>query len=203
MDIYCHEESIIHGILYYEHGLQALCLIHWQLYKALLPFREFPVPSLDVTTKLFLGGNNDVITELFLPRGSLVSAIPAGDGKLLNLFLQCGETRKQKHKQQQSQEHGPFNCKVASNSSDAWNSRDVCNGRDDCNARGTSKSREARNAGTIVDANSRKNIGIRRVNINDEISPTARLKATTEVAKNRRNTRKLRDGCKSRNTIYY
>ncbi len=30
---------------------------------------EFPVPSLDVTTKLSLGGNNDVITELFLPRG--------------------------------------------------------------------------------------------------------------------------------------
>ncbi len=30
--------------------------------------REFPVPSRDVTTKLsLLGGNNDVITELFLP----------------------------------------------------------------------------------------------------------------------------------------
>jgi hypothetical protein len=38
--------------------------------------REFPVPSRDVTTKLSLGGNNDVITELFLPRGSLVSDIP-------------------------------------------------------------------------------------------------------------------------------
>ncbi len=48
--------------------------------------REFPVPSRDVTTKLSLGGNNDVITELFLPRGSLVSGIPAGDGKLVNLF---------------------------------------------------------------------------------------------------------------------
>jgi hypothetical protein len=48
--------------------------------------REFPVPSQDVTTKLSLGGNNDVITELFLPRGSLVSDIPAGDGKLVNLF---------------------------------------------------------------------------------------------------------------------
>ncbi len=42
--------------------------------------REFPVPSRDVTTKLSLGGNNDVITELFLARGSLVSDIPAGDG---------------------------------------------------------------------------------------------------------------------------
>jgi hypothetical protein len=40
-------------------------------------------------TKLSLGGNNDVITEFFLPRGSLVSDIPAGDGKLVNLFLRC------------------------------------------------------------------------------------------------------------------
>ncbi len=46
--------------------------------------REFPVK-----TKLSLGGNNDVITKLFLPRGSLVSDIPAGDGKLVNLFLRC------------------------------------------------------------------------------------------------------------------
>jgi hypothetical protein len=51
--------------------------------------REFPVPSRDDTTKLSLGGNNDVITELFLPRESLVSDIPAGDGKLVNLFLRC------------------------------------------------------------------------------------------------------------------
>jgi hypothetical protein len=51
--------------------------------------REFPVPSRDVTTKL-LGGNNDVTTELFLPRGSLVSDIPAGDGKLVNLFYGVG-----------------------------------------------------------------------------------------------------------------
>jgi hypothetical protein len=51
--------------------------------------REFPVHSRDVTTKLSLGGNNDVITELFLHRGSLVSDIPAGDGKLVNLFLRC------------------------------------------------------------------------------------------------------------------
>ncbi len=51
--------------------------------------REFPVSSLYVTTKLSLGGNFDVISELFLPRGSLVSDIPAGDGKLVNLFLRC------------------------------------------------------------------------------------------------------------------
>jgi hypothetical protein len=48
--------------------------------------REFPVPSRDVTTKLSQGGNNDATTKLFLPRGSLVSDIPAGDGKLVNLF---------------------------------------------------------------------------------------------------------------------
>jgi hypothetical protein len=29
--------------------------------------QEFPVPSRDVTTKLSLGGNNDVTTKLFLP----------------------------------------------------------------------------------------------------------------------------------------
>jgi hypothetical protein len=34
---------------------------------------SFPSPAGFVTTKLSLGGNNDVITELFLPRGSLVS----------------------------------------------------------------------------------------------------------------------------------
>jgi hypothetical protein len=45
-------------------------------------------PQPDVTTKLSLGGNNDVITELFLPTGSLVSE--TGDGKLVNLFLGCG-----------------------------------------------------------------------------------------------------------------
>jgi hypothetical protein len=51
----------------------------------------FPVPSREVTTKLSLGGNNNVITELFLPRGSLVSDIPAEGGKLVNLFLRCSE----------------------------------------------------------------------------------------------------------------
>ncbi len=49
--------------------------------------RVFPVPRGDVTTKLSLGGNNDVITKLFLPSGSLVSDILAGDGKLVNIFL--------------------------------------------------------------------------------------------------------------------
>ena len=41
-------------------------------------------------TKLSLGGNNEVKYKLFLPRESLVSVIPAGDGNIANLFLQCG-----------------------------------------------------------------------------------------------------------------
>ncbi len=56
--------------------------------------REFLVTSREVTNKLSLGGNNDVITELFLPRGSLVSDIPAGDGKLVNLFFRCSSAPK-------------------------------------------------------------------------------------------------------------
>ncbi len=48
----------------------------------------FSIPA-RALTKLSLGGNNDVITELFLSRGTLVSDIPAGDGKLVNLFLRC------------------------------------------------------------------------------------------------------------------
>jgi hypothetical protein len=60
---------------------QDVCVIHGKK-----KVRKFPVPRRDVTTKLSLGGNNDVITVLFLPRGSLVSDIPSGDGKLVNLF---------------------------------------------------------------------------------------------------------------------
>jgi hypothetical protein len=66
-----------------------ICAIYVELIHRKKKVREFPVPSRDVTTKLSLGGNNDVITELFLPRGSLVSDIPAGGGKLVNLFLRC------------------------------------------------------------------------------------------------------------------
>jgi len=69
-------------------------------------------------------------------------------------------------------------------------------------SRGISKSRGAKNAGTPVDPSISNNIGIRRVKINGEISPTARLQATAEVAKDRRNISKLRDGCNSRNAIY-
>jgi hypothetical protein len=49
------------------------------------------VPSRDVTIELSLGGNNDVKTEYSCPGGVfLVSDIPAGDGKFVNLFLWCG-----------------------------------------------------------------------------------------------------------------
>jgi hypothetical protein len=40
-------------------------------------------------TKLSLGGKNDVMYTLFPPRESLVSDIPAGDGNIEKLFLQC------------------------------------------------------------------------------------------------------------------
>ncbi len=52
-------------------------------------FVIFPSPAGMSLTKLSLGGNNDVIYKLFPPRESLVSDISAGDGKIVNLFLQC------------------------------------------------------------------------------------------------------------------
>jgi hypothetical protein len=42
-------------------------------------------------TKLSLDGNYDVIYKLFLHRESLVNDIPAGDGNIEKLFLQCRE----------------------------------------------------------------------------------------------------------------
>jgi hypothetical protein len=52
-------------------------------------FLILPSPAGMSITKLFLGGNNDVIYKLFPPRESLVSDIPAGDGNIEKLFLQC------------------------------------------------------------------------------------------------------------------
>jgi hypothetical protein len=52
-------------------------------------FSIFPSPAGISLTKLSLGGNNDVIFKLFPPRESLVSDIPAGDGNIEKLFLQC------------------------------------------------------------------------------------------------------------------
>jgi hypothetical protein len=54
-------------------------------------FVIFPSPAGMSLTKLSLGGNNDVVYKLFPPRESLVSDIPAGDGKIVNLFLQCNK----------------------------------------------------------------------------------------------------------------
>jgi hypothetical protein len=51
--------------------------------KAFLYSRPKPGMSL---TKLSLGGNYNVIYKLFLPRESLVSDIPAGDGNIEKLF---------------------------------------------------------------------------------------------------------------------
>ncbi len=51
---------------------------------------DIPVPPAGMLlTKLSLCGNYDVTHKLFLPRESLVSDIPAGDGNIEKLFLQC------------------------------------------------------------------------------------------------------------------
>ena len=76
-----------YSVIQYYSSLLVLRVYSRRPYTVKKKVREFPVSSRDVTTKLSMGGNNDVLTELFLPWGSLVSDIPAGDGKLLNLFL--------------------------------------------------------------------------------------------------------------------
>ncbi len=52
-------------------------------------FTSFPSQAWMSLTKLPLGRNNSVMTSLFPPRESLESSLPAGDGKLANLFLRC------------------------------------------------------------------------------------------------------------------
>jgi hypothetical protein len=47
---------------------------------------HFPVPSRDVTDQTLSGREK---TKLFPPRKSLISDIPARDGKTANSFLQC------------------------------------------------------------------------------------------------------------------
>jgi hypothetical protein len=49
-------------------------------------FSIFPSPDGTSLTKLSLGGNNDVIFKLFLPRKSLESDISAGDENIEKLF---------------------------------------------------------------------------------------------------------------------
>jgi hypothetical protein len=48
---------------------------------------SFPSPAGMSLTKLPLGRNNSVMTSLFPPKGEFGSDIPAGDGKLANLFF--------------------------------------------------------------------------------------------------------------------
>jgi hypothetical protein len=50
---------------------------------------NFPSPAGMSLSKLSLAGNSLIIMELDLARESLVSDIPAGDGKTFNLFLHC------------------------------------------------------------------------------------------------------------------
>ncbi len=50
-------------------------------------FSIFPSPARMSLTKLSLGGNNDVTHNLFPPRESLVSDIPAGDRNIEKLFF--------------------------------------------------------------------------------------------------------------------
>jgi hypothetical protein len=75
-------------------SLDSTFKIHYKYVHRKKKLSEFPVPSRDVTTKLFLGENNDVTYKLFLPRESLVSDIPAGVGKLDNLFIRCTSSLK-------------------------------------------------------------------------------------------------------------
>ncbi len=46
---------------------------------------DFPVPSREVTNQTLPGGDNLIIPV----QGEFVSDIPAEDGKIDNLFLQC------------------------------------------------------------------------------------------------------------------
>ncbi len=50
---------------------------------------NIPVPNRDVTYQTLPGREYDVIYKLFLPRESLVSDIPAGDGNIEELFSRC------------------------------------------------------------------------------------------------------------------
>jgi hypothetical protein len=67
-------------------GQVRLAALHYTVKKV----HEFPVSSRDVTNQTPpVGRNNSVMTPLFQPMESLVNGrdIPAGDGKLANLFF--------------------------------------------------------------------------------------------------------------------
>ncbi len=58
-------------------------LTFYEISTLLKKVSDFPVPSRDVTNQTLPGLD---LFQLFLPRESLVSDIPAGDGKISNLF---------------------------------------------------------------------------------------------------------------------
>ncbi len=64
----------------------------WSVLHCKKSFSIFPSPAGMSLTKLSLGGNNLYMTSLFPPRKSLVIDIPAGDGNIKKLFLQCGHS---------------------------------------------------------------------------------------------------------------
>jgi hypothetical protein len=57
------------------------------MYTVKKSFSIFPSPTGMSPTKLSLGVNYYVIYKLFLPRESLVSEIPVGDGNIEKLFF--------------------------------------------------------------------------------------------------------------------
>ncbi len=69
-------------------------------------FSIFPSPAGMSLTKLSLGGNNLYMTSLFPPRKSLVIDVPAGDGNIKKLFLQCRRFFRDPNKYE---EEGTFN----------------------------------------------------------------------------------------------
>ncbi len=79
-------------ILHFHKGIEGFLVCRFnELYNlhCKKSFSIFPSLAGMSLTKLSLGGNNDVIYKLFPPRESLVSDIPAGDGNIEKLFLQC------------------------------------------------------------------------------------------------------------------
>jgi hypothetical protein len=69
------------------------CLSNW--FNPVKKDGDFPVPSQDVTNQTKPGR---AIINLFPARESLVGDIPAGDGKIANLFLQCKDFVKMTHR---------------------------------------------------------------------------------------------------------
>jgi len=84
---------ILHGHFQQPHVSDKIQKIHYGCRCCTLHCKKrlaiFPSPAGMSLTTLSLAVNNLYMTSLFLLRESVVSDIPAGDGKLANLFLQC------------------------------------------------------------------------------------------------------------------